>query len=359
MHNHSNGSVTAEVIQPDSDAIGAEAVTTRSITASDKPATCVAMQQKSLKITPRKHATLTPDQLHLEMLNARDTLYSKCVETEMYIIDVLLPYCEEVIERYSQPGASKNRIDGKPTVEAYFKSIDLNYNTVRSWIHRRRLQTEMFEQPKKKLTGSKSEKPPHLTQLEAKLLGTASAAHEMVKAIKQGGNVDAAIRDFERNAPTPERIEEYVERPVRNDDVTEVEKLAIRICKLIDKNDPKHSQTILELARELLKVLEPATVQHVSTEHNKQQTKDAKAEAAASVQSSSRSEKQGTAPTGRKRRYGKNQLTVKNGSVFVIGYPHIGAIATFEGEDRNDQAWQEVERLTAPQVSAMEASAQT
>lgn len=357
MESHTNGEARFETV---SNAVGTGVETngSESINLNDRK-TSVALQQKFPDITVRKHASLTPEQLHLEMLHARDTLYAKCVETETYIIDVLLPYCEEVIERYRQPGASKNRIDGKPTVEAYFKSIDLNYNTVRSWIYRRKLQTAMFEQPKKKLTGSKAEKPPHLTQLEAKLLGTASAAHEVVKAIKQGGNADAAIREFERNAPTPERIEEYVERPVRIDGVTKVEKLAIRICKLIDKNDPQHGQKILELARELLKMVEPTTVQPVLAEQNKRQQKEAKAKAAASAPSPSRSETKGAAaPTMRERRYGKNQLTVKKGCVYVIGSPRLGAIASFEGEDANDQAWKEVERLTTPQTSTVEASAQ-
>jgi len=57
--------------------------------------------------------------------------------------------------------------------------------------------------------------PPHLTQLEARLLDTASRAHEIVKAVRQAGNVDAAIADFEKNAPTPDKLVEYAERPVK------------------------------------------------------------------------------------------------------------------------------------------------
>jgi hypothetical protein len=40
------------------------------------------------------------------------------------------------------------------------------------------------------------------------------AGHDLVKAIKANGNVEDAIRQFENNAATPERIEEYIERPV-------------------------------------------------------------------------------------------------------------------------------------------------
>src|ERR1039458_4796175 len=84
----------------------------------------VAMQQKSRRMIS-KYANLTPEQLHHETLNARNTLFEKCVEAEKYAIDVLVPYCEEIIRRYKMQGvAPKDRPNGKPTVDAYFKSID-------------------------------------------------------------------------------------------------------------------------------------------------------------------------------------------------------------------------------------------
>jgi hypothetical protein len=57
--------------------------------------------------------------------------------------------------------------------------------------------------------------PPHLTPLEAKLLYAASSAHGVVKAVRQGGNLDEAIAEFEQNAPTPEKLTEYAERRVK------------------------------------------------------------------------------------------------------------------------------------------------
>jgi hypothetical protein len=81
--------------------------------------------------------------------------------------------------------------------------------------------------------------------------------------------VDLAIKEFEHFAFTPERIEEYIERPVKVV-ATEVEKMAVRLCNLIDKNDDKHGQKILALARELLTmVAEPTTVQQVLAEEKK------------------------------------------------------------------------------------------
>src|ERR1019366_845097 len=234
----------------------------------------VAMQQKSRR-TISKYANLTPEQLHHETLNARNTLFEKCVGAEKYAIDVLVPYCEEIIRRYKMQGvAPKDRPNGKPTVDAYFKSINLNYNTVRSWIHRKKLQIEMF-QSKQSKSWNRNGKTPHLTQLEAKLLGTASAGHDLVKAFKRGGNVDAAIKEFEDNAPTPERIEEYIERPVKVAN-TQVEMLAIRLCKVIDQNDGKQEKEILALARELLAMVQPTTVPQVLGGKNKSPQRQAR-----------------------------------------------------------------------------------
>ncbi len=236
--------------------------------------TSVATQQNSHR-TRNQYATLTPNQLHLKTLDARNTFLEKCVGAEKYAIDVLLPYCEEIIRRYKMQGvAAKDRPNEKPTVDAYFKSIGLNYNSVRSWIHRKKLQTEMF-QSKQSKSWNKSGETPHLTHLEAKLLGTASAGHDLVKAIKHNGNVDAAIKDFEDHAPTPERIEEYIARKVAVV-ATEVGKLALRLCKLIDESDGTHADDILALARELRTKLEPTTVPHVLGKKTKHQHRKAR-----------------------------------------------------------------------------------
>src|ERR1700722_4790462 len=171
----------------------------------------VASQQKPC--TEVQFPKLTNDELHKKMMEGRNNLYNRCVETQDYAIHMLLPACIEVIARYKMQGvAAEDRPNGKPTVEAYFRSIKLNYSTVRSWIHRKRLSTEMFV-PGKTTSNNPDGKAPHLSQLEAKLLGTASAGHLLVKAIRQSGNVDEAVREFEDHAPTPERIEEYIESP--------------------------------------------------------------------------------------------------------------------------------------------------
>jgi hypothetical protein len=206
----------------------------------------------------------------MEMLEARDNFFNLCVQSEAYGFVTLLPACEEIIARYKMPGVGvKDRPNSKPTVEAYFRSIKLNYSTVRSWIHRKRLSTEMFGAQKTNSNG-KGGKVPMMTQLEARLLGTASAGHGLVKAIRHGGNLDEAIREFEDHAPTPQRIEDYIERPAKFA-MTELEKMAVRLCKLIDRNDGKNGQKVLALARELLTKAELTTVQEVLGEENKGQ----------------------------------------------------------------------------------------
>ena len=86
------------------------------------------------------------EELHLQMLCARDTLYSKCVDMETYIINVLLLCCEEVIERRSVWVKKRSRRDGKPTVEAYFKRRASISTTTCVFVDsfRRKLQTAMF-----------------------------------------------------------------------------------------------------------------------------------------------------------------------------------------------------------------------
>jgi len=141
-------------------------------------------------------------------------------------------------------------------------------------------------QSKQSKSWNRSGNTPHLTQLEAKLLGTASAGHDLVKSIKNGGNVDAAIKDFEEHAPTPDRIEEYIERPIKVVR-TEVAKLTIQLCELIDLNNGKLGQTILALARELLTKLEADSVQQAPGGMNRRQQRQARKKVAAAQQSDS------------------------------------------------------------------------
>lgn len=233
----------------------------------------VASQQKSC--TEVQFPKLTNSQLHKKMLEVRSDLYNRCVETQDYAIHMLLPACIEVIARYKMQGvAAEDRPNSKPTVEAYFRSIRLNYNTVRSWIHRKRLSTEMFV-PDKATSNNPDGKVPHLTRLEARLLATASAANNLLLANKHGGNVEEEMKALERCGFTPHRVEEYIQRPVKVA-ATEVEKMAVRLCKLIDKNDDKHGQRILALARELLTKVEPTTVQQVLAEENTWRQREAR-----------------------------------------------------------------------------------
>jgi hypothetical protein len=224
-------------------------------------ASSVAPQQKA---PVAQLTTLNNSQLHTQTQKARDEFLDKCVGAHSYAKDVLIPYCEEVIKRYKMQGvAAKDRPNNQPTVERYFKSIGLNYNTVRSWIHRKTLTTDMFtpESSAKRERSNKAGKDPHLTPLEAKLLGTATLGHELVKAIRNSGDVDAAIREFEDQAPTPERIENYIARPVKVA-AAEVEELALSLCKLVEESNGTRKHELLALAQELRLKLEPTNKHH-------------------------------------------------------------------------------------------------
>src|SRR5580698_1952561 len=83
--------------------------------------------------------------------------------------------------------SAKDRPNHKPTVELYFRSVNLNYNTVRSWIHCKTLQTEMFE-AQKTTSKNKNGGVAYLTQLEARLLGAASSLSENFPATSRCGS---------------------------------------------------------------------------------------------------------------------------------------------------------------------------
>lgn len=176
-----------------------------SVALQQKPESAPDEEEDFLVLTHQvDYFALTNDQLHRETLTARVGLYQRCVEIHSYALEVLVPACQEIIARFKMQGvAAEDRPNRQPTVEAYFRSIDLNYNTVRSWIHRKKLQTEMFVMPKP-------------SRLETKLLNTASAGHALVNAIRHGGNVDEAVKAFKDAAPAPQRdfCEEQIERPL-------------------------------------------------------------------------------------------------------------------------------------------------
>lgn len=178
----------------------AEGTTTqkqRAISAATK--TSVSLKQKSQPQTVilTRFAGLTEDQLHRQMVAARDELFNRCVGVESYTKYELLPLCEEIIARYKQPGR-KCRLNGKPTVEDYFKSINLNYNTVRVWIHRKKLQTAMF-QPTGGSGGDGGDKTPKLSAASRRaLIAGNHRAVEAIAAIEAGHDGKKEIAAFKK-----------------------------------------------------------------------------------------------------------------------------------------------------------------
>jgi len=101
----------------------------------------------------------------------------------------------------------------------------------------------------------KEPKPKHLTPLEAKLIEATSAAHEVVTAQKAGGNVDQAIKDFTKVAPTPEKLEQYLERPVQNESVAEEEELGKQLKSTLLKGETDVAANAAANAEDILNVL--------------------------------------------------------------------------------------------------------
>jgi hypothetical protein len=178
------------------------------------------MQQKQLT----KLTDLTPHQLHERTTSARELLYGKWGGTEKFIDDEIVPLCEEIIRRYRQPGVTGEfRMNNKPTVEQYFRSIKLSYNTVRSWIHRKRLRKAVVGNPfqpdpaEKRRSSEKGGTREHeLTVLEARLLANADASHDLIDSIRASGltlppPVQQAIAHIEQNYPR-DRVQEIRKR---------------------------------------------------------------------------------------------------------------------------------------------------
>ena len=90
---------------------------------------------------------LSPDDLHQEIVLAREGFANRVAETHQFAAYKLIPLCEEIIKRYKKPGVAfkKRPPNGQPTVQEYFDSINLNYSTVRSWICRERMRRAMFD----------------------------------------------------------------------------------------------------------------------------------------------------------------------------------------------------------------------
>jgi hypothetical protein len=119
----------------------------------------------------------------------------------------LVPYLREMRELLSHQG-KRSDLRGTP------KGL-----TWQKWVEQKKDLLGSLSTVKRLLRGDlnkkRSENNPELSQLEARLLGTASAGYDLVKAIQQAGNVDAAIQEFLKAAPSPERIEEFIERPAK------------------------------------------------------------------------------------------------------------------------------------------------
>lgn len=136
----------------------------------------------------------------------------------------LEPYLLEMRERLSAQG---RRTDLPDTPKGL---------TWQKWVEQKKNLLGSLSTVKRLLRGdrrkTRTEKLSELTDLESKLLGTAICGHELVKAIQHGGNVDAAIEQYGKNAPSLERIEELIQRPVKQAPETLCQAAANLVCEI-------------------------------------------------------------------------------------------------------------------------------
>jgi transposase-like protein len=127
----------------------------------------------------------TDDELHRATVAGIATYTQKRETADVYAYDVLIPAINQIIERYRQPGrAAPYRLDGKPTVGEYFRSVGLNYNNVRSWklrAHERLKQAaeDAGTRPSKK---THKAKPPELNFGDGESAILARAGVELARA---------------------------------------------------------------------------------------------------------------------------------------------------------------------------------
>jgi hypothetical protein len=100
----------------------------------------------------------------------------------------------------------KNPYDESQNRKMYWSDFcEIFFQITADWLSR------ILKQPKP--PKQKPEKPAHLTQLEYKLLGSATIAHEAITDLR-ANRIDEAIAKLSANMPTQERIAEHLERGI-------------------------------------------------------------------------------------------------------------------------------------------------
>jgi hypothetical protein len=147
-------------------------------------------------------------------------------------LDDLVPYLQEIRSLLSFQGKRTDLRRGAPQGLTWQKWVDQKKELLGSLSTvKRLLRGDRKKHPQQKV--------PTLTELESRLLGTATCGHDLVKAIRQGGNVDAAVEEFLDAAPTPERIEAFIQRPVKP---APAEKLCQAAANLVHEVEASYSR---------------------------------------------------------------------------------------------------------------------
>jgi hypothetical protein len=140
---------------------------------------------------PTAYSDHTPEGLHAAILEAKKAFEAARDESESHAHEKLLPALDEAVSRYKQPGkGAAYRMNGCPTVEEYFNSIGLNYDTVRSW--KSRAQKRLLKAAIDAGTRPETVKPDFRRASTPDKHPTDEAVSALHKAIRRGDERQAA-----------------------------------------------------------------------------------------------------------------------------------------------------------------------
>ncbi len=188
----------------------------------------VAVQQ--MFTIDRQYERLTAAEMHCEMLKVAHEDAKLTKQSNDYRAKYTVPACFAIINRYRKQGvAAKDRPNGQPTVEAYFRSINLNYSTVRSWIRRYRGITIRAASRSPKRSSRKPD--PVLRASEQRLLGY---LHSLMLYADDREN---GLTPKKPDLPTYETLNRWIERDTIPPELTdgsiiEVQGQEFRVTKI-------------------------------------------------------------------------------------------------------------------------------
>lgn len=227
---------------------------------SNTPTTVLKLKNIHLEITINKFKSTTELKSAFDKTDAEVKAAATASVDKQRDVIVALAYMRAIL---SQRGAEKMRRDAgiKVTWTQYFKQFQKDYDLqmcLRTAINKMDLLAGKRLCPECKKAGghtpscSKHKEPvEYTTDFESELIGTARAGHDLVLAVQQGGNVDAAIKQYLDVAPKHDKLDKYERRPVKavaDERLQEMAALAMTVCSRLPGDD-EDARKLLAMAQ--------------------------------------------------------------------------------------------------------------